>query len=258
MTYSIIPDIYDMNRSLALASEYKANFEYNDFCDPLVYDNEEEIELRISYYQTINRDRSADTMHGAFLGLDIAAADSIIRCRSMMLYEQSLFIAERLGLKGVVFHTGLIGGLRLESYLDNWIKCSVEFWTQKCKEYENLTIYMENSFEREPDIFIRLMEEMKDVQNFKLCLDYGHAVLTDTPIEEWVRKLSPYIGHMHLNDNDLKDDLHLAPGEGSIDFDQYHKLMTSENINVSTLLEMKDSDKIKKALEYMRASYGTV
>lgn len=256
MIYHIIPDIFSIEQSVELSLKYKANFEYSDFWNPSVYENMEEVDRRINIYKSIARNRSEDTMHGAFLGIDLAASDSVIKERSRKLIIQSLEIASELGVKGVIFHTGLIGSLRLDYYLNNWLNEAVSFWTEQCKRFSNLTVYMENSFEQEPDIFVRLMEQMKNVSNFMLCLDYGHAILASAPIEEWCSKLAPYIGHMHLNDNDLKDDLHLIPGNGSIDFNKWRRLMKENNICTSTLLELNGLDKAKAALEYMRENYG--
>lgn len=251
MVYSIIPDFNNMESTIEMINKYYVNLEYNDFCNPDIYDDEAEIEKRVAFYKGLGRDMSQDTMHGAFLGLDLAAADSVIRERSKQLYRQSLEIAKQLGIKGVVFHTGLIGSLRLKDYLLNWLDKSVSFWSDMCSEFSMLNIYIENSFEQEPDILVRFMEAMKDVKNCHICFDYGHAILTPTPIEEWVSKLAPYIGHMHLNDNDLRDDLHLVPGTGKIDFTYWKKLMMDNDIEVPVLLELLGNDNIRKALDYM-------
>ena len=112
-------------------------------------------------------------------------------------------------------------------------------------------IYLENSFESNPDVFIKLMDRVKDIKNVKICLDYGHAALTLTPLEEWVKQMSPYIAHMHVNDHDLKADMHLAPGEGQIDFNHFKELMEKYNVNVSTLLEVNGIKRQTKALEFM-------
>lgn len=248
--FYVIPDISDIDSFMSISEKYNLGWEYNDFIYPEVYDNPEKISSLSDFYLTLDRDRSLDTMHGAFFGLDLAATDPVISSRSKELLEQSLQIAERLEIKGVVFHTGLIGGLRLPSYIDNWLNKSVAFWKEQCEKHPNLSVYMENTFEQEPDVFVKLMQRMQGVNNFKLCLDYGHAMLTKTPIEEWCKQFAPYTGHMHINDNDLVDDLHLVPGNGKIDFNQYKELMHKYDINVSILIELKGYDNAKKALEF--------
>lgn len=251
MRFSIIPDYNELDKSVSLANEYDAAFEYNDFAYPEVYDHSLRVVKRITAYKNLRRDRSADTMHGTFLGLDIAALDPVLRDRSRQLCMDSIVMADKLGVKGIVFHTGLIGGLRLDYYLEHWLEEAVSFWSEICAAYPNLTVYMENSFEQEPDIFVRLMEKMSGVSNFKLCLDYGHAILTGTPIEIWVKTLAPYIGHMHLNDNDLKDDYHLVPGTGKIDYKFWKKLMKENGIDCSVLLEISGLEKAQAALEFI-------
>lgn len=254
MNYTIIPDINNIDGALKLVEKYGVNFEYNEFTSPSVYDSQDEIDRVIDFYLGINRDRSKDTMHGAFLGIDLAAMDPMLRDRSRKLCKQSMEIAKRLGIKGVVFHTGLIGTLRVEYYVNNWITEAVSFFTKLCNEYPDQFIYIENSFEQEPDVFIRLMERMKDVPNFRLCLDYGHAILTSTHVCQWVEKLSPYISHMHLNDNDLKDDLHLAVGKGEIDFSEFKYLLEKyvPEYDGAVLLEMNGYDKAEKSIEYLK------
>lgn len=247
-----IPDRNNLTEALAIANEFEASFEYNDFVYPQVYDSKDAIDEIIKIYKSLGRDMSNDTMHGAFLGIDIAAIDPVFKARSRELCEQSLMIADRLGIKAVVFHTGLIGTLHVEYYVNHWICEASQFFIEMCKKYPNLTIYMENSFEQEPDVFVRLMDTMQGADNFKLCLDYGHAIITSTDIEEWVEKLAPYIGHMHINDNDLKDDLHLVPGEGQIDFDKWSSLMDKYGIDSSVLIELNGLDKAKQGLEFLK------
>lgn len=252
MNYSIIPDSDNIEPAIELSNKFGVNWEYNDFTEPVVYDDLAKVDELIEFYKGIDRDRSGDTMHGAFLGLDLAALDDTLRDRSRKLMAQSVDIAERLKIKGVVFHTGLIGGLRIDYYIENWLKSATEFFTKQCRMHPTITIFVENTFEQEPDILVELMHRMSGIDNFKLCLDYGHAALTDTPLEQWVQQMAPYIGHMHLNDNDLKNDLHLVPGLGSIDFQNWKKLLECNGIDTSVLLELRGYDRIEQAVRYMQ------
>ena len=251
MKFSIIPDIQNISETMAISEKYDLRFEYNDFTNPSVYSDEKQIDHIIEAYKALDRDRSFDTMHGAFLGIDIAAVDPVMREYSQKLCKQSLGIAQKLGIKGVVFHTGLIGTLRVDYYIKNWIDTAVDFFTSLCKEYADIDIYMENSFEQEPTVFVELMRLMVQIPNFKLCLDYSHAILTKTPIDEWVEAFKPYVAHMHLNDNDLTNDLHLAVGDGKIDFNEWLSLVNEIDYNHTILLEMNGFDKVEKSLKYV-------
>ncbi len=251
--WHIIPDYDNIEKSLELAKQYNAAFEYNDFFKAFVFENEEVLEERIKFYTSLDRDRSQDTLHGIFLDLCIASQDTTIREYSKKRIAQSMEIAKKLGVRAVIFHTGLIGGLTVDYYINGWLNAAKEVFTDLAKKYPNIMICLENSFEFSPSVFVSLMEMVRDVPNVRLCLDYGHAALTMTSLDEWVGKMAPYIEHIHLNDHDLKADLHLAPGEGKINYIEYKELLEKYNVNVSTLLEVNGYERQKKALEFVTA-----
>ncbi len=244
----IIPEYDRLEASAQLAEMYHAAFEYNDFYVPGIYNDPEEVEKRIAAYCALPRDRSRDTLHGVFLDMVIASRDVNLRKYSREKVAQSMEIAGRLGICGVVFHTGLMASLNYGAYLEVWLEAAEEVFRPLCRQYPQLCIYMENTFEQTPEVFERLMHRMGDLPNFALCLDYAHAVLTPTPPEIWVKTLAPHIRHIHLNDNDLKKDLHLVPGEGKIDYAQFVQLLRSYQVHAPILLELKGLERQEKAL----------
>lgn len=251
MNYSIIPLADDFSGTEEIIREYGANLEYNDFFSPEVYENEEEIERLISFYKSISRDRSGDTLHGAFIGLDISSDDCVVRDRSRALFRKSMQIAARLGVKGVVFHTGLLGGLNLRRFADRWLEKSKGFLRTLAGEFPDIDIYIENTFEQEPYLFEELSKELADVKNFGLCIDYAHASLTKIPAAKWLETLAPYVRHIHINDNDLLNDLHLAVGDGKIDFARFKFLLEKYCPDASVLVEVGGADKAKRSIEYL-------
>ena len=88
-------------------------------------------------------------------------------------------------------------------------------------------------FDEAPDVLRGLAEEMADYRNFGVCLDYAHAVISGTKTEVWMKELAPYIKHMHINDNDLKNDLHQAIGTGTIDWKKFSEEMEKYKICAS-------------------------
>ncbi len=244
----IIPNFDRLTESVRLAEAYGAAFEYNDFYIPEIYNNPREVNKRIAAYCALPRDRSQDTLHGAFLDMVIASQDAVLREYSREKIAQSMQIAASLGPRGVVFHTGLIASLNFGDYQKAWIDAAEEVFRPLCEQYPNLCVYIENTFEQTPEVFNNLMQRMGDIPNFALCLDYAHAVLTQTPPESWVKNLAPHIRHIHLNDNDLRRDLHLVPGEGKIDYTQFAQLLKKYQVDVPILLELKGIERQEKAL----------
>lgn len=251
MRYLIIPEADRLDDYLSLAKQHNVAFEYNDFYQPEIYDDEARIEELIKRYKATGRNLSLDTMHGAFFGLDLASVDPVIRRRSQELMAKSCEIAQRLGVGGVVFHTGLIGGLELSYYIDNWIDEAVSFFSEQCSKYGELNIYIENTFEQTPDVFVKLMKRMSGVPNFRVCLDYAHAVLTRTEARVWLEALEPYISHIHINDNDKRNDLHFVPGCGSIDFSEWKSFMDKISYDKTVLLEIKGYDNVVAAIDFI-------
>ena len=247
----IIPDIDRLDDSLKLSWEYNTFFEYNDFFYPAIYQSEGETRRRINIYKSLDRDMSTDTMHGVFFDIAMTSTDEIIRNRSRVLMNNSMEIAANLGVKGVVFHTGINPGLWNRSYLDGWLDTAATWLDKLAKEYSHIDIYIENTFDKEPGVLTSLIDLLSHRKNVKLCLDYGHALLTDTEDEEWVKQMAPYVGHVHLNDHDMKEDLHLAPGKGLVDFERFEDLMEEYEVDAQVLLELNGAQEQLEALKYM-------
>ena len=100
----LIPEFEQRESYAELAEQCQAGFEYNDFFLPEVYGNEEEIQRRVDGYCSLRRDRSKDTLHGVFLDVVISSDDPQIAEYSKKRFRQSMEIARRMAIKGVVFH----------------------------------------------------------------------------------------------------------------------------------------------------------
>ncbi|MCQ2406741.1 MAG: sugar phosphate isomerase/epimerase [Oscillospiraceae bacterium] len=249
--YLIIPDFSQREKSEHIAQKYSAAFEYNDFFLPEVYCKPGECERRIEAYLSMERDRSEDTLHGVFYDITPNSPDPYIAERSLHLMEQSIGIAERLSCRGVVFHSGIISGLRLPSYKESWLNGMEKIYRRLCREHPHIAVFLENSTEQEPEMLIRIAERMADVPNFRLCLDYAHAILTKTEPEVWVKEMGAFLGHIHLNDNDGISDLHRVPGDGSIDLSRFFSLKKHCFPEIPVLLEVTGAEASEKALEYI-------
>jgi len=247
----LIPDKTNREESLQIIEKYHGAFEYNDFFIPAILDDKKKQLEIIEDYAKVRTDFSQDTMHGAFLDVTVHSTDKKIREVSELRVRQSMDIAKEMGLRGVVFHTNRIFGFRDDAYLNNWAEANQRFFSTICEEYPCQQIFMENMFDEAPDVLARMAEKMKDYQNFGVCLDYAHGMISGTASEIWVNTLAPYIRHMHINDNDLKNDLHLAIGEGCIDWKKYQKELENNQVNATILIEVSGVERQKKSLEYM-------
>ena len=248
----LIPDFQHIEESLALADQYDAHFEYNDFFIPSLVDDEQWLKDRIGFYKGLHRDRSRDTLHGAFLDVTVHSQDRRIYEVSLFRVRQSMEIAMELGLRGVIFHTNQIPNFRTPFYVQHWVDSNREFWRMLLEEYPKLEIFIENMFDQEPDMLHRLAAEMEGQPRFGVCFDYAHASAFGENIERWAELLLPYTKHMHINDNDFQVDLHQSVGSGKIDWLQFNDLLKRCGTDTSVLVEVNGLQKQEESLQYMK------
>lgn len=250
---SIIPQRDNIEESLRLSREYNANFEYNDFFLPFILDDEVKKKEIIDFYKGLDRDRSEDTMHGAFLDVTLHSSDDRIREVSELRVRQSMEIAKELGIRGVVFHTNMIANFKDAAYMKKWVESNAAFYKKLLKEYPGIYVFVENMFDFDPDMLLSLAREMAEEEYFGICLDYAHATISKVEAKEWFEVLKPYMKHMHINDNDLSNDLHMALGTGKINYKELKELLESSGIEPSILVEVSKLEDQEASLVYMKS-----
>ena len=248
--YLIIPDINEINDYLKIASDNDFGFELNDFYSPKVLSNQLLCDERIDAYKEYNLP-SLLSSHGDFFDVHVFSADEEIVKISIKRIEESMEVARKIGAKKVVFHTNYNSQIKTDFYLNNWIDRNYEVFSNICYKYKDITILMENMFDYDYIPLKLLAEKMKDIANFGVCLDYAHAFLSKVEPKEWVLNLYPYIKHIHINDNDHISDLHLAVGDGLINWDEFNELRQEYFSNATILIEVNGIEKIKKSIQYL-------
>ena len=251
--FLIIPQINDLDESCALAKEYGFGFEFNDFFTPAALDDTKRTEELIGIYKAIGLPDIC-TNHGDFFDVLIFSDDPKIREISELRVRQSMEISLKLGAKGVVFHTNHTPFFTSSKvYTDNWLRRNHDFWHKILDEYPQTEIYMENMCDFSPELPAQLAESLKEHKNFGICLDYAHAsIFGDTDMEIWVKTLAPYIKHIHINDNDLKNDLHLAVGDGKINWDRFAEYYFEYFADKTVLIETSSTERQRRSAEYLR------
>lgn len=251
----IIPDKDDLEIYEDLAEKYDVGFEFNDFFLPMILEDEGKVCDIVQRYKLSDGLPDYCTSHGAFLDVTVFSDDIRIVEVSNYRVEQSLKIATELGVKGVVFHTNYIANFVQKSYCDSWVERNFIYWSKKLEKYSNLDIYIENMFDIEPFLLEKLAKKLSIYKNFGVCFDYAHAhVFGDkNKVDEWVKSLHPYVKHIHINDNDFKEDLHLPLGEGCINWDIFKKYYEQYFSEASVLLELRGYQNIKKSIEFLKS-----
>lgn len=241
----------------AIAEEYPVGFEPNDFFIPSVLDDADKTAQLISKYQQIGVPQGS-TIHGAFFDIVVFSSDERIAAVSKERMRQSMEIGRKLGSRGVVFHTNVMPMLYGKDYDAQVVSGTVSSLKELLMAYPDVSIYLENMFDRTPDIIETISKELCSFPNYGVCLDYAHARIYGADYHDFVTRVQSYVKHIHINDNDLQHDLHLALGNGRIDwqeFDAYYKNYFSD---CSVLIETNDPKDQIASLKYIEQKMKTL
>jgi len=166
------------------------------------------------------------TFHAPFMDLSPGSPDPQVRDLTRKRLKQVVQLIPVFRPKTVVCHTGY-DHRRYWPIRDLWLKNSLDTWSQISGEVqsEGAMLMLENVYEQSPSEMVDLLENLRN-HGIGFCLDSGHqAVFSTTPLAAWITSLRPYLGQLHLHDNDGKQDDHLALGQGCIDFRSLFELV---------------------------------
>lgn len=154
--------------------------------------------------------------------------------------EKSFLVAERLDATHYIMHGGTFpkGYSRFkrlrkkEKFIDSFIR-DFKFLFLKAKD-SGIKIVLESLTER------NIFEEALDIRSVQkifpwagLCLDFAHSELTNQT--NFLKKQK--IDHVHVSDNDLKNDFHLPIGGGSLNFVKLFTILKNQNFNGKIIAE---------------------
>jgi len=171
------------------------------------------------------------TLHAPFHDLVPGGFDSQIISLSRQKLHRAFSLLPIFKPKSIVCHLGF------EPYkhahdLERWLDVSAETWSRllPLAARENIPVMFENTYEPDPSIHLALFSRL-DPFTSKFCLDVGHVLaFSNTTWQEWVENLRPWLGQVHLHDNDGTRDAHLAIGAGSFDFAGFFKSIQNQHL----------------------------
>jgi sugar phosphate isomerase/epimerase len=191
------------------------------------------------------------SFHGPFMDLSPGAVDSKVRNATMQRFFHVFEIAEILGPRVVVFHSGY-EKWKYGLNVDLWLEKSLETWRPLHKKASDIgvKIAIENIFEDEPSNLKLLMDTMGS-ESFGICFDTGHCNLfSKIALEAWMDSLNPHIIELHLHDNDTTSDQHLPMGDGTFDFRKFFGLLGKKDCVYT--VETHTPEHVLKSLECLK------
>ena len=198
------------------------------------------------------------TFHGPFIDLSPGSPDSAIRQTTKHRFEQLLRLIPIFQPKTVVCHGGYDRSrYGFGSFKELWIEKSLKMWKWLSSRIhdEGSILMLENVYEHNPDEILVFFENIER-NHIGFCLDTGHqAAFGRVSLEIWLEKLNPYLGQIHLHDNNGEEDEHLPVGQGSIDFQPlFENLKQREKMPIITIEPHKEDD-LWPSLEYLKTIF---
>ena len=187
-------------------------------------------------------------LHAPFAEIAPSAIDPLIREVSMKRLAQAIGLCRRYGVNRMVAHSGFLPRL----YFPQWyVSQAAAFFRELLeKADDDFELLIENVLEPEPDMLGELIERIGDPRA-KLCIDVGHAfVSSEISVPEWIDRLGPQIGHLHLHDNDGFYDFHLAPGDGKIGYPELFAVLEAHAPDATWTFECPN---VAACIENLRA-----
>ncbi|MBQ3736988.1 MAG: sugar phosphate isomerase/epimerase [Candidatus Methanomethylophilaceae archaeon] len=169
------------------------------------------------------------SIHAPFNDINIASLNESVREMSVIELIKIMNMASELDIKTVTIHPGLysmvVSGLEDRSImaakrsLRTLDRMAQECGVRLCVEnMPGFRFFLGQTAEQ--------MSELLEGTNLPICLDIGHANTTGQ-LNEIIDTLGNRIVNVHIHDNDGKQDQHLTIGEGTIDFDDCLKRLSS-------------------------------
>ncbi len=166
------------------------------------------------------------TIHGPFMDLSPGSPDPLVWNLTKKRYEQALEAVSIFKPRTFVCHAGY--EVKRYGYVrEAWMEKSLEMWTwlSGLLADEGAKLMLENVYEHGPEEIEFVFENVPG-DNVGFCFDIGHqSAFSKTNFERWMQVLGPYVGQLHLHDNDGSWDQHKSLGGASIDFASFFDIL---------------------------------
>lgn len=158
------------------------------------------------------------TVHGPFHGINLGSQDSHQREFSLKALLSGLEAARTFRSPIMVMHSGYLPqyspGSR-EKWMAHFVS-GLDQLLERASELE-VRIALENTYEQDTGLFQEIFEHFP-TPVLGMCLDAAHATCYGrVHPATWSLNFADRICHLHLSDNDGREDLHWELGRGVVD-----------------------------------------
>jgi sugar phosphate isomerase/epimerase len=183
--------------------------------------------------------------------LSLASADKDKRAQAVAEAEHALHIARRMPMRALVAHLGIPRDQQ-PSPGDNsrdGARRSVEELQPKAEalDVELALEVIPNELSRAGALVHLVEDDLEDI-DVGVCFDSGHANI-DGDVVEAIEIVSGHLVTTHLHDNNGRQDQHLVPGDGTIDWAGVMLALQKVGYDGALILELAAHGSPKETLE---------
>lgn len=191
-------------------------------------------------------------IHSPVWNFNLTAASGYIRDVTLEAYKDSIVFAHKLNVSHVVLHPGFADIPHDDKVYLKELARNAMIELSRFNESYKVDLLIENVGNQTTSIFT--MEEYVEFLNglpdfMKYIVDLGHANITAWDIPLLIRTLGSRLKAFHINDNDGEKDIHLAIGEGTLNWKEIFGCIREENRSYDLILEYNVRTDLRKLQE---------
>lgn len=247
-------NLHTFDDCLTLAMQYGLGMEIQTFAYPDVLSGDWRAILR-DYTRRLVALPGERAMHGPFIDMAAGSPDPLIREIVRARITTAIETAAELHATTLVFHANFIATMRNKGYRKEFLQHQIEFWPPLAARAASLgiTIVLENMWEFSPHIIQEVLAAI-NMPSLRACLDVGHARLfsdLEYSISDWIDVMTPWLTHIHMNNNPGTIDEHHALDDGVIDYSEVLPLLRALPKQPSFSLEMSHVDAMRRSFKFL-------
>lgn len=152
---------------------------------------------------------------------------------------EGIAASSTLGAKSAVLHLGWQHDI-WNDFSHGWAREAVQELMSVANKH-GVKLLLENIISEGTRIesLIRLLDEIDPEKKVGICLDLGHANI-EGEILTILSQASSRLDHIHVHDNDGKQDAHLCPGQGTIPWKNVLDFLQEKEFKGIATLELRD------------------
>lgn len=180
-----------------------------------------------------------------------AAIDPAIRHRALDETRAALTIAQRVPVRVLVTHLGVVGGGPADNGREQ-ARRSLEAIVGDAEALGvRVAVEVIPNALSEPPALARMLEDEVELPSAGICLDFGHAFLLGDPVDA-LEIVGDHLITTHVHDNHGRTDDHLMPYDGGIDWAAALMMMQKVGYQGPLVFEIGNSGRTSEVLAQAR------